>query len=191
MYTLQRFWATTALRERGLHEFDAWASAFGDTRTELELQPLRQYKPVTRFAQFVNVPELIAMFRSFADVVLQDDLRGFVKLPQHHGRQAPDRHRQAEPRFKAYQRLLAERIEAIEERDRRAGEGRRHPALGDHRRPACRDRPAPGRPGAAITSRTTSSTCSIDNVYRIWSETADHRYRRPDGSRSRCPAPAS
>lgn len=36
---------------------------------------------MTRFAQFVNVPELIAMFRSFADVVLPEDLRGFVKVP--------------------------------------------------------------------------------------------------------------
>jgi N12 class adenine-specific DNA methylase len=31
MYTLLRFQAPEALRERGVHEFDAWASAFGDT----------------------------------------------------------------------------------------------------------------------------------------------------------------
>ena len=46
MYTLLRFQAPEALRERGVHEFDAWASAFGDTRTELELQPSGAYKPV-------------------------------------------------------------------------------------------------------------------------------------------------
>ncbi|WP_141678783.1 hypothetical protein, partial [Acinetobacter baumannii] len=69
------------LAERGLHEFDAWASTFGDTSTELELQPSGKYRPVTRFAQFVNVPELIAMFRSFADVVLPDDLKDYVKVP--------------------------------------------------------------------------------------------------------------
>ena len=80
MFTVQRLMAA-ALRERGLHEFDAWASTFGDTSTELELQPSGKYRPVTRFAQFVNVPELIAMFRSFADVVLPEDLRGFVKVP--------------------------------------------------------------------------------------------------------------
>ena len=74
MFTVQRLMAA-ALRERGLHEFDAWASTFGDTSTELELQPSGKYRPVTRFAQFVNVPELIAMFRSFADVVLPEDLR--------------------------------------------------------------------------------------------------------------------
>ena len=70
MFTVQRLMDNAALTERRLHEFDAWASTFGDTSTELELQPSGKYKPVTRFAQFVNVPELIAMFRSFADVVV-------------------------------------------------------------------------------------------------------------------------
>ena len=79
MFTVQRLMDGAA--QRGLHEFDAWASTFGDTSTELELQPSGKYRPVTRFAQFVNVPELIAMFRSFADVVLPEDLRGFVKVP--------------------------------------------------------------------------------------------------------------
>ena len=69
MYTLLRFQAGEALRVRGIHEFDAWASAFGDTRTELELQPSGSYKPVERFSEFVNVPELIDIFRSVADVV--------------------------------------------------------------------------------------------------------------------------
>lgn len=69
-----------------LHDFfaqpgGAWASTFGDTSTELDLQPSGKYKPVTRFSQFVNVPELIAMFRTFADVVLPADLRQYVKVP--------------------------------------------------------------------------------------------------------------
>jgi N12 class adenine-specific DNA methylase len=80
MFTVQRY-GYAALLERGLHEFDAWASTFGDTTTELELQPSGKYKPVTRFATFVNVPELIAMFRSFADVVMPEDLRQYVKVP--------------------------------------------------------------------------------------------------------------
>src|SRR5258708_5104310 len=56
MYTLLRFQALDALFERGGHEFDAWASAFGDTRIELELQPSGNYKPVERFCEFINVP---------------------------------------------------------------------------------------------------------------------------------------
>src|SRR5260370_12448828 len=81
MYTLLRFQARDALLDRGVHEFDAWASAFGEVRTELELQPSGAYKPVDRFSEFINVPELIALFRSVADVVLTYDLRFFLKPP--------------------------------------------------------------------------------------------------------------
>ena len=81
MFSVQRYLGYAALLERGLHEFDAWASTFGDVSTELELQPSGKYKAVTRFATFVNVPELIAMFRSFADVVMPEDLRQYVKVP--------------------------------------------------------------------------------------------------------------
>ena len=71
---------------------------------------------MTRFAQFVNVPELIAMFRSFADVVLPEDLRGFVKVPSIGGGKRQIITAEPTAAFKAYQRLLDERITAIEER---------------------------------------------------------------------------
>ena len=82
MFTIQRFFQPEMLAERGIQEFDAWAAAFGETTTDLELQPSGLYKPVTRFAEFVNIPELIAMFRDFADVVLQSELRQSLKLPR-------------------------------------------------------------------------------------------------------------
>src|SRR5713101_6820195 len=44
MFTVQRFMDMDALAERNVHQFDAWASAFGDTRTELELQASGLYK---------------------------------------------------------------------------------------------------------------------------------------------------
>jgi N12 class adenine-specific DNA methylase len=70
-----------------VHEFDAWASAFGDTSTELELQPSGAYKPVTRFAAFIKVADLMMMFRSVADVVQKSDLRGLLTLPRIRGGQ--------------------------------------------------------------------------------------------------------
>jgi len=104
--------------ERGLHEFDAWASTFGDITTELELQPSGSYKPVSRFAGFVNVPELIAMFRSFADVVIPGGLREYVKVPAiATGRRLIIASKPTQA-FKNYQLQLAARIKAIEERDR-------------------------------------------------------------------------
>jgi N12 class adenine-specific DNA methylase len=119
MYTLQRFMQPDALGERGLHEFDAWAATFGDSRTELELQPSGTYKPVTRFAEFVNVADLMAMFRSFADVVLKNDLRAYLKLPRIEGGQRQIITAEPSRTFKWYQRVLARRIKQIETRKRR------------------------------------------------------------------------
>ncbi|WP_163360696.1 hypothetical protein, partial [Klebsiella aerogenes] len=45
MFSVQRYLGYAALLDRGLHEFDAWASTFGDVSTELELQPNGKYKP--------------------------------------------------------------------------------------------------------------------------------------------------
>lgn len=118
MFTVQRLMDYAALMERGLHEFDAWASTFGDTTTELELQPSGKYKPVSRFASFVNVPELIAMFRSFADVVMPEDLRQFVKVPSISTGKRQIITSKPTQAFKHYQMVLAARIAEIEKRDR-------------------------------------------------------------------------
>ncbi|MEA2792478.1 MAG: hypothetical protein QOG73_4884, partial [Acetobacteraceae bacterium] len=123
MFTLQRYMQPDALNTRGLHEFDAWAATFGDSRTELELQPSGTYKPVTRFAEFVNVADLMAMFRSFADVVLKNDLRGYLKLPRIEGGQRQIITAEPSRTFKWYQRVLARRIKHIEGRKRRPEKG--------------------------------------------------------------------
>ena len=141
MFTIQRFFQPEMLAERGIQEFDAWAAAFGETTTDLELQPSGLYKPVTRFAEFVNIPELIAMFRDFADVVLQSELRQSLKLPKIAGGQRQIVAVPASPAFKAYQRVLAQRIKDDRTAAAQTPEGRRHPALGHHRRPPRRDRP--------------------------------------------------
>ncbi|MBS1038878.1 DEAD/DEAH box helicase family protein [Gluconobacter cerinus] len=116
MFSIQRFMDLPALVERGLHEFDAWAASFGETRTELELQPSGLYKPVTRFSEFVNVADLMAMYCDFADVVQQDDLRRYVKLPEVAGGRREIVVADSGDAFREYQKTLAERIKTIEER---------------------------------------------------------------------------
>ncbi|GEO86854.1 hypothetical protein GCM10007920_37920 [Ciceribacter naphthalenivorans] len=117
MFSIQRLLGHEALHERGLHEFDAWASNFGDERTELELQPSGKYKPVSRFACFVNVPELIAMFRAFADVVMPEDLRQYVKVPDIATGKRQILTAAPTSAFKTYQQILETRIKAIEQRE--------------------------------------------------------------------------
>ena len=180
MFSIQRLLGNEALHERGLHEFDAWASCFGDTTTELEIQPSGKYKPVSRFASFVNVPELIAMFRSFADVVMPDDLRQYVRVPHLStgGRQILT----AKPTalFKTYQQTLDSRIKAIEKREGPAkpGDDILLSVITDGRHAAIDLRfvmPAAGN------EDDNKLNLLVRNAHRIWKETGDAIYRRPDG----------
>jgi N12 class adenine-specific DNA methylase len=69
LYTMQRYLAPEALADAGLANFDAWAANFGEAVTALELAPSgKGYRMNTRFARFINLPELLTMFREFADV---------------------------------------------------------------------------------------------------------------------------
>ncbi|VTS00593.1 dna methylase : Helicase, C-terminal OS=Blastopirellula marina DSM 3645 GN=DSM3645_28052 PE=4 SV=1: Methyltransf_26: SNF2_N [Gemmata massiliana] len=69
LYTLQRFLDPEGLTSRGLEHFDAWAATFGEVVEAMEISPDgKTLKPRSRFAKFVNLPELQQMFRQFADV---------------------------------------------------------------------------------------------------------------------------
>lgn len=180
MFSIQRLLGHEALHERGLHEFDAWASNFGDEKTELELQPSGKYKLVSRFASFVNVPELIAMFRAFADVVMPEDLRQYVKVPDIATGRRQILTAAPTPAFKTYQRILETRIKAIEQREGPAQPGDdillsvitdgRHAAI-DLRlvMPAMDDEP------------DNKLNLLVRNAHRIWKETEENTYVRPDG----------
>jgi hypothetical protein len=69
LYTMQRFLDLQGLKDRGIEHFDAWAANFGEVVDTMEISPDGQtLKPRSRFARFVNLPELQQMFRSIFDV---------------------------------------------------------------------------------------------------------------------------
>jgi N12 class adenine-specific DNA methylase len=69
MYTMQRFLDLAGLKARCIDHFDAWAATFGEIVEAMEISPDgKTLKPRSRFAKFVNLPELQQMFRQFADV---------------------------------------------------------------------------------------------------------------------------
>ncbi|WP_306051583.1 N-6 DNA methylase [Oceaniradius stylonematis] len=189
MFSVQRYLGFDALHQRGLHEFDAWASTFGDVTTELELQPSGKYKPVTRFATFVNVPELIAMFRSFADVVMPEDLRDYVKVPALSTGARQIRTSKPSAAFKRYQMVLDSRIKAIEQRDRppEPGDDILLSVITDGRHAAIDLRLVdPGNDNEPDNKLNDL----IANAYRIWKETADNTYHRSDGKPFELPGAA-
>ena len=75
-HVMQRYLRPDLLREAGVEVFDAWAATFGQTVTEMEMAPQGggTFRQKTRFAKFRNVPEMLRMWRVFADVKTAEDL---------------------------------------------------------------------------------------------------------------------
>ena len=75
VYTLQRYMQYEELKNKDIEFFDAWASTFGQITNGWELDATGvNYKLKSRFSKFQNVPELLSMYRTFADVVTRNDL---------------------------------------------------------------------------------------------------------------------
>ncbi|MGW5124530.1 SNF2-related protein [Streptomyces sp. NPDC004069] len=74
-YVLMRYLAPQMLDDMRLDAFDNWAATFGEVVSQLEPDAKGDgYKYKARFSRFFNVPELMAAYRTFADVRMAEDL---------------------------------------------------------------------------------------------------------------------
>lgn len=81
LYVMQLYLQERRLHEKGIYHFDAWASVFGEVTSSLELAPEGTgYRMRTRFNKFINLPELIHLFKEVADIILPDMLD--IKRPE-------------------------------------------------------------------------------------------------------------
>ena len=62
------------LKEFAVQTFDRFVSVFGNIKQSGELRPNGQYKPVTRLAEFTNIPEWNRFWGLAADVKMGDDM---------------------------------------------------------------------------------------------------------------------
>lgn len=75
MFTMQRYLQMNDLKAQQVDHFDSWAATFGEPVTAMELSPDGAgYRLNTRFARFINVPELMQQFRQVADIQTQSML---------------------------------------------------------------------------------------------------------------------
>lgn len=81
LYTMTAFVAPDVLEAHGIRHFDAWVSTFGNIESVFELTASNQYRIKRRFTRFGNMPELMTLFRSFADIQTQEMLD--LPVPQH------------------------------------------------------------------------------------------------------------
>ncbi|HUA64281.1 MAG TPA: methyltransferase domain-containing protein, partial [Alphaproteobacteria bacterium] len=99
MFTMQRYLQPDDLQKHKLHHFDGWAATFGEPVTAMELAPDGAgYRLNTRFARFINVPELMQLFRQMADVQTAQMLN--LPRPKLEGEKPAIRNAPASPELK-------------------------------------------------------------------------------------------
>ena len=112
MYTMLRYLAPEMLSERKVEHFDSWAANFAESVTSLELAPDGSgYRMHTRFAKFINLPELLSVFRTVADVQTADMLN--LPRPELENGRPAITPAPASPELKAFIRTLTDRAERL------------------------------------------------------------------------------
>ena len=112
LFTMQRYLQPQTLRQHMVDNFDSWAASFGETVTALEVSPDGGgYRMNSRFAKFVNLPELMALFWQVADVQTKEMLN--LPVPEIFGGKAQTVSVDASPELKIYVQGLVKRAEDI------------------------------------------------------------------------------
>lgn len=75
-YIMMQFMAPDVLEEFGIHNFDDFATTYGQTVTEAEMAWTGAPSMTTRFAKFQNGPSLVTLIRSMFDVAFGNEALG-------------------------------------------------------------------------------------------------------------------
>ncbi|HEX5400432.1 MAG TPA: hypothetical protein VFY06_15395, partial [Verrucomicrobiae bacterium] len=167
MFTMQRYLQMGTLRKQQLHHFDSWAATFGEPVTAMELAPDGAgYRLNTRFARFINVPELMQVFCQVADIQTAATLK--LPVPEIQTGKPEVIRAPATPELKEIVQGLVKRAEAIRN-------GRVHPSednmlkiTSEGRKAALDlrvlDAKAKDHPNSKIN-------LAADKIFQIWNDT--------------------
>lgn len=112
LYTMQRYLRPDLLQNAGLQTFDDWAGNFGEVVSQLEIKPAGDgFRTKKRFAKFTNLPELMQMYKEFADIRTAEMLK--LPVPEIEGGKPQTIVAQPNEFQQAYVKVLAERSEII------------------------------------------------------------------------------
>lgn len=171
MYTLQRYLQPEVLKEKGIYHFDAWANMFGSVVTTLELAPEGTgFRMRKKFARFVNLPELMQMFKGFADI----KTAAMLNLPRPKLKGGKRQVIVVEPteELKEYIEQLGDRAEAVRKGTVKPHEDNMLKITGDGRKAALDmrliDPNLPDNPNSKVNKL-------VQKVFDIWKDTAKER----------------
>ena len=171
MFTMQRYLQPDDLKKHNLHHFDSWAATFGEPVTAMELSPDGAgYRLNTRFARFINVPELMQIFRQSADVQTAAMLN--LPRPKLDGEKPTVRNAPATPELKAFVQELAARAERLKSNRVDPSEDNMLKITSEGRKAALDLRlmkpSAPDDPQGKVNQ-------AVENIFRIWQESKPER----------------
>jgi hypothetical protein len=171
IHTMQRYLQPGRLEELGLQQFDAWAATFGEAVTALEVAPDGNgYRMHTRFARFINVPELMTTFGEVADVQTAEMLK--LPVPKVRGGKARTVACPPGAQLKAFVQTLVERASAIRSGRVRPDEDNMLAVTNDGRKAALDFRLI--EPTARFDIEGKVAAC-VREVYAIWQRTSAFR----------------
>jgi N12 class adenine-specific DNA methylase/SAM-dependent methyltransferase len=180
-HVMSRYLRPDLLARAGVEDFDSWAATFGQTVTEIEVDPARSgdYRMHTRFARFTNVPEMLrSTWHGFADVKTAEDLR----LPVPELAQRPDGQRApiaqliaASPELTGYVQQLGERAEKVRGRSVDPSEDNMLKITGDGRKAALDMQLVTGQPASAPGKLQAAA----ENIARLYHATRAREYLDP------------
>lgn len=171
IHTMQRYLQPNRLAELGLQQFDAWAATFGEAVTALEIAPDGSgYRMHTRFARFINVPELMSIFGEVADIQTAEMLK--LPVPKLRGGKARIVACPPSPQLKAFVQTLVERASAIRNGHVKPDEDNMLAVTNDGRKAALDFRLIV--PSAKFDTAGKVAAC-VREVHAIWQRTAEIR----------------
>ena len=171
MYTLQRYLAPLTLEAAGVEHFDAWAANFAEAVTALELAPDGSgYRMHTRFSKFINLPELLSMFRSFADVQTADMLH--LPRPEIDGGKPSVAAAPASPQLTDYVGSLVKRSEDLKKKRIDPRVDNMLKITGDGRKAALDMRLVGGFTDEGVDTKLSKA---INRIYETWAASHDRK----------------
>ncbi|QUL53364.1 N-6 DNA methylase [Paenibacillus tritici] len=185
MYVMQRYLQPMVLKRLGLDFFDNWAATFGEVVSSLEMTPEGSgYRMKSRFAKFHNLPELMNIFRTVADIQTAEMLK--LPVPELKDGKPEIVVTECSPFQKMMMDSFVERAEKIRNNDVLATEDNMLKLTNEAKLMSIDPRLM--NPEAPVESDSKLSRC-ISNVFNIWEQSRPDRLTQVIFSDSGTPKP--
>ena len=79
MFTMMRYLSYGKLKELGMAHFDQWANTFASTESDWEVDPTGTRYRLQAKLEFINLPGMLSLYKSFADIISNENLKEMSK----------------------------------------------------------------------------------------------------------------